>query len=367
MFINLTAPINDRSYGLCGLNLTKSLVELGHEVALFIIGQPLLTNQKDTEVIAQCYLNQERYDSNAASVRLWHQFDLAQHVGRGIRAGFPIFELDDFNEREKWHLSQQDILLCCSNWAKKILQKYVDREIFVVPLGVDKSIFNINNSSLNEHVDQNADYDSNRGVVRFLNIGKIEYRKGHDILVNAFCDAFEPTDNVQLFMSWSNPFLSDEETAEWTKLYKESKLGEKIIFLPWLPDQSNLVKLIGKVNCGIFPSRAEGWNLPALEMLACGKSVIATDYGGHTEFLDSENAELVEIDELEDAFDGKWFFGQGKWAQIGDRQYAQLVYHMRQVYNKYRQNPKHINQKGVETADKFSWQNSAEKLVEAIS
>jgi hypothetical protein len=39
----------------------------------------------------------------------------------------------------------------------------------------------------------------------FLNVGKWEYRKGHDVLLEAFNKAFEPTDNVRLVMNCHNP------------------------------------------------------------------------------------------------------------------------------------------------------------------
>ena len=68
---------------------------------------------------------------------------------------------------------------------------------------------------------------------------------------------------------------------------------------------------MSQTDCGVFPARAEGWNLELLEMMSCGKNVIATNYSSHTEFCNSENCMLVETTELEDAHDGKWFRGQG--------------------------------------------------------
>ena len=74
----------------------------------------------------------------------------------------------------------------------------------------------------------------------------------------------------------------------------------------------------------MFPSLAEGWNLEALEMMACGKQVIITDFSAHTEFCTKENADLVSISDTEPAFDGKWFFGQGNWAKIGEKEILDL-------------------------------------------
>lgn len=56
------------------------------------------------------------------------------------------------------------------------------------------------------------------------------------------------------------------------------------------------------------------------------------------------------------------FSGQGKWAKIGEQQKEQIINHMRYAYNnRLSQNPK-----GVETAKKYSWANSARIIMDII-
>ena len=62
------------------------------------------------------------------------------------------------------------------------------------------------------------------------------------------------------------------------------------------------------------------------------KPVIATNYSAHTEYLTPENSYLVEIDNLTEAKDDKFFDGFGKWAHLEDRQYEQMIEQMRYVY-----------------------------------
>jgi glycosyltransferase involved in cell wall biosynthesis len=124
---------------------------------------------------------------------------------------------------------------------------------------------------------------------------------------------------------------------------------------------------MASTDCGIFPSRAEGWNLELLEMMSCGKHVIATDYSAHTEFCTQENSLLVTIEEKETAYDGKWFTGNcGEWAKLGDNQVEQMVVHMRDIHKRKQSDSLGINKGGVATAKKFSWSNSAAKAIEAI-
>jgi glycosyltransferase involved in cell wall biosynthesis len=115
-------------------------------------------------------------------------------------------------------------------------------------------------------------------------------------------------------------------------------------------------------DCGIFPSRAEGWNLELLEMMSLGKPVITTNYASHTEFCTKDNAYLVDITEKEEAYDGKWFNGEGNWAKIDQSHKDQFIEYMKYVYT----NKINTNKIGIETAEKYNWKNTANCISAAI-
>ena len=356
--INLIAPINNLGYGITGLNVLKSLSRKA-EVSLWPISQPQVTSQEDAEVVQRAVNNAETPDWSAPCIRIWHQHDMSQFVGRGEKIGFPIFELDEFKPIEKHHLSYLDKIFVCSEWAKDVVCDQIEFDpnlVFIVPLGVDSDVFSptpIDNGQNNDTI--------------FFNCGKWEVRKGHDVLSRAFNKAFEPQDNVQLHMMCDNPFCDEKETYEWQSLYKNAKLGENIKLIGRVESSQDVYNIMSKVDCGVFPSRAEGWNLEALELLSCGKHVIITDYSAHTEFCTKENAHLVTIDKKEKAFDGKWFDGKaGSWACLGNDQIDQLVEHMRKVHKDKQEGSLEINEAGIKTAQKFSWDNSAEKILSSV-
>ena len=121
---------------------------------------------------------------------------------------------------------------------------------------------------------------------------------------------------------------------------------------------------MSQVDCGVFPSRAEGWNLELLEMMSLGKHVITTDYSAHTEFCTKENSGLVSIKEKEPAFDNKWFFGQGNWAKISSHEKWDLsMKMMRFILDKKGT----INQAGIDTAKRFSWSNTANIITDILN
>ncbi len=140
MNLNLMAPVNQLGYGVAGLNTLKALQSQGLNVSFFPIGQPQVVTQEDAEAVKRGMEAAKLFDVNAPCVRMWHQHDMAQFVGRGKHIGFPIFELDTFNELEKHHLNSCDELMVCSQWANG---KGLRLSLFPVrnsPFGVDMNI-----------------------------------------------------------------------------------------------------------------------------------------------------------------------------------------------------------------------------------
>lgn len=351
--LNYLAPINPLGYGVVGLNLFMALLKQDVDVKLWPIGQVDVAPSY-VSFLQEAVDTRHAYKTRAPSLRVWHQHDLAQHVGRGVHIGYPIFELDQFTKVEQGEVEAMDYVFVCSQWAKAIVHdqcpKLHDTSVVVVPCGVDRQIFNENVGAPDPN------------WTTFLNIGKWEYRKGHDILVEAFSRAFEPRDKVRLWMMNHNPFLSAEQTKEWEGMYKNSPMGGQINILPRVRTHYEVAQIMAEADCGVFPSRAEGWNLELLEMMSMGKQVITTDYSAHTEFCFPGNAHLIPIDELEDAYDGV-FFGDdtvGQWAALGNDQQDALVEHLRSVHG----NKNAQNTDGISTAKRFSWEAAADRILE---
>lgn len=353
MNINLTSPVNMVSYGLTGCNILAALIELGHRLSLWPIG-PIEAHPKHHAALRAALESAKRYDPNAPSVRLWHAFDLAQHVGKGPRVGFPIFELNRFNEVEKHQLRNQDMLLVCSEWARQIVaDNDISTPVKVVPLGVDADIFRP--SPLPD------------GPTVFMQIGKWELRKGMLNTLQAFNRAFTPKDDVRLEMVCDNPFLDKNGNWEWGKMFLSSPMGKagKISVHERIPTQEGLAALMAQAHVGVFPSLAEGWGLPETEMMAMGRPVIMTNYAGHTAFANDASL-LIEGTELETAYDGIWFHGQGEWLTFGEPQMEQLVAHMRQLHSQ-RDRIITMGKKAAEYMGGFSWKRTSEAIVNGVS
>lgn len=348
MIIN--TPINHLGYGRVGYQICKTLSAQNKLEAIFPIGDPEL----------DLYSELQTYDwrimgdyPKGPVVRIWHQHDVHNRLnGDFSHTGFPFFELDNLVNVERLSMNSCDKIYVASEWAKQVcIDNNIDAPISVVPLGVDRSIFNEHNNV--SHVN-----------TVFFNCGKWEIRKGHDVLLQAFKKAFEPQDSVELWMMCDIPFENLKHINDhWHNYYMQDS-RYKIRLIPRQSSHSSVYNVMRKVDCGVFPARAEGWNLEALELLSCGKHLIITDYSAHTEYVNEYNSKRLHIKELESAHDGIWFNGQGRWAKITDDVIDQMVEHMRSIHKSKQEGQLHQNDAGIQMAQHLSWENTIQKMQE---
>lgn len=352
--LNLFCPINGTGYGITSLNITKALSEKDLDISLFPIGNSIdVNNEQEHNLIKQLLANNARFSYSAPCLKIWHQYDLATRIGNGHYYTFPFFEVDKLNEREIHNLNYADFIFVASEWGKKVLQNNnITKPIYVAPLGVNMDIFNVPNNKIRFEKDKYI----------FFHIGKWEHRKSQDILLQAFDRAFDINDNVELYLLPFNPFLNEQENQYWFNLVEQCRLKDKIKIFGRLQTQYQVAQFIDACDCGVFVSRAEGWNNEIIETMAMNKPVIATNYSAHTEYCNNKNAYLIDINETEPANDGKWFNGLGNWAKIGNSQIEQIVHYMKYVYT----NRIDTNEHGVLTAQKYSWQNTANIIQQTL-
>ena len=346
--MNIVSPIDSYTgYGITGYNIWNQIYNINKNSLLFPIGNINPENGWNIENIRNGINTRNNFDVKSPCFKLWHGNDFFTKThGNGKYGVLSFFEIDKLTDVEKYSYNIPDIIFMPSEWAKRVLEENgIKKPIVVCPMGVDTTVFNGETPKDKEE----------KNTYIFINIGKFEIRKGHDILVDLFNSAFDENDDVELWMINHNPFLNKEQMEQWYNLYKNSKLSSKIRFFPRIPDQKTLAKIMSYADCGVFPSRAEGWNNEAIEMMAMDKPIIITNYSAHTQFCNKDNSYLVDIDDVEPAQDGVWFYGDGNWALIEQKQIDQFIEHMRHVYkNNIRDN---IN--GLKTAINLSWYNTA--------
>jgi len=185
-----------------------------------------------------------------------------------------------------------DELWVPSKFVKRVLVRSGVREerVRVIPNGVDPKLFTPKGGRARPQ------------AVRqflFLFVGGVIRRKGIDLLLRAYRDAFDPGDDVTLLVT-----ALGSQAA-----YQHNSLHEQVKSAAWNPtfphvelltgelDDSTLANLYRGCDAFVLPYRAEGFCMPVLEAMACGKPVITTAEGPSQDFCSSATEYLVPAHE----------------------------------------------------------------------
>jgi len=349
--LNILAPINSLGYGVAAKNTSRFLTKF-FDVSLFSLGNPNFESEEEYNLLAGLLQNSPKsFDATAPCLKIFHEFRMAERVGKGDLIAYSFFELNKMNDIKRHHLSQCDKIIVSSEWAKSIVENQVpNTKVYVAPLGVDHTVF----------------YPTNTPQKKFIifNCGKWEIRKGHDIILEVFQKAFPENQDVELWMMTQNPVASPEYNKKWNDYYRQDF---RVKLLDRVPTHRQLAQIMNQTSCGFFPSRAEGWNLELLEMMACGKPVVTTDYASHTQFCTADNSIKFKPTKLEEAIDNTYFKGgDGEWASLDDLK-DNFVESLRSLYKDWQTDGTILNQHGIVSAQKLNWINTAKHVAGAIN
>jgi len=164
-----------------------------------------------------------------------------------------------------------------------------------------------------------------RGTV-FLSVFEWRYRKGWDVLLRAWANAFGPDDDVTLLLRTYPTDPSDgrdrqtmidmaiDEFLRTSCGKARHEVAPIVALTDTLPD-SALPSLYTTAHAFVLPTRGEGWGRPFMEAMASGLPVIATRWSAHLEFMNDANSLLLDIEGLEDVNDPSLplYVGQ-RWA-----------------------------------------------------
>lgn len=355
MNLNFMGPVNTLGYGVTTVNIVYQLLKKGHDVSLFVTG-PTAPEPKYTEMVLSQSIavdgswdprRKHSYDPAAPMIRNFHEFNMAFPPGTGKRIAWPFFEINKLRPVAIRFLNSVDAIASASAWKDTVFRDNdVTTKLFRAPQGVDTDVF------------RPMDIPKLDKTYKFFTVGKFETRKGHPELIKAFKAAFPTEHDVMLYMMVNNPFmgpLSDVATV----IAELSGRDSRIHIVPPVASHHEVAVMMNRIDCAVFPTRGEGWGLPILEALACGRPVISTFVTSHKEFVDDTVALEVETEGLAPARDGQFFHGDGEWYTPSVLSLAQR---MRQAYDEKRT----TNPAGRVRAMEFTWSKAADMLLEGV-
>ena len=129
-----------------------------------------------------------------------------------------------------------------------------------------------------------ADY-----VVLF--VGKLAHFKGVDVLLNA-ARLYEEKSGGRI----ATIIAGDGELADDLKRHAKKNKLRNVHFMGFVPI-TRLNELYSMADVAVVPSRREPFGLVAIEALACGCPVVATNQGGLPDIISNEVGSLVDVDD----------------------------------------------------------------------
>jgi glycosyltransferase involved in cell wall biosynthesis len=212
-----------------------------------------------------------------------------RNIGRCV---FDNADIADF----AGHLGKFDALLCGSNWNAGILRGQTGRDVNVIFEGIDPSLFC---PGARSGVMDPAKFYIFSG-------GKVELRKGQDLVLRAFKEFSKRHDNAVLVTAWHSPWpkiavgfkgtldapleLDDKGFVNIKKWVTDNGIDpSRVVEIYNTPNQL-MPTLLREMHVALQPSRAESCtNLPAMEAMACGVPVIVGDNTGMKDLITEDN------------------------------------------------------------------------------
>jgi D-inositol-3-phosphate glycosyltransferase len=184
-------------------------------------------------------------------------------------------------ETEKALLQKADCVIATTPTEKNLLHSFyqvAQEKIKIIPCGVNTAVF--------RPLNRNAAKDDARKTILF--VGRFEETKGLGILLQAIVMLKKRNPlfmkNLRLMIGGGDPLdipqttLSTEK-KQYQAFIAEHSLSEHVQFLGPLQHEE-LAQYFSEASATIVPSYYESFGLVAIEAMACGCPVIASDTGG---------------------------------------------------------------------------------------
>ncbi|MEC4896140.1 MAG: tetratricopeptide repeat protein, partial [Oscillatoria sp. PMC 1050.18] len=258
-----------------------------------------------------------------------------------------------------------DLIVVGSSWNEQVLRSKGITNVTTVQQGIEPTIF---------HPAPKANLLRDRFVI--FSGGKLEYRKGQDIVIAAFKKFHNHYPEALLMVAWHNfwpQFIRGIERAGHVRGIPQVDRNKRLQIVDWLahnnipkdavidigPTANNLMgQVVREADVALFPNRCEGGtNLVAMECMACGIPTILSANTGHLDLIQTNNCyPLHQQSKVEPI---PQFPGTEGW---GESDIDEIVAILETVY----QNREQAQQKGTQAAQfmqNWTWEKQIQRLL----
>lgn len=252
-----------------------------------------------------------------------------------VMPGNVNFDVEEFDKEIKKSLEKSDVIITVSNSAKKDIIKYYgkkyEKKIKIVEPGVDLSKYKQKFST--EYIKKTlSKLDINKNDEFMFTIGTLQRRKNILNIIKAFNKYKNNNSKLKLVIA-GNP---GDNYQKIINEYNSSKYKNDIKVLNYISEEEKIV-FYKNAKIFIFPSFYEGFGMPIVEAMAAGIPVITSNISSMPEVLGDAGILVnpYSIEEISKAIE---------------------------KYDTNKKLRKESIEKGYIQCQKFTWDNSVEKL-----
>lgn len=174
-----------------------------------------------------------------------------------------------------------DEVWASSTFLEEMYKRSADKPVHLVPLAVSVD-------RIKRHPRKYYGLPENKYLFLYVfDFNSSVARKNPMAAVNAFKQAFPQTDKtVGLVLKTMN---ANPDNLEWQEFLNECKSDKRIQVLTETMDRPDVLGLIDCCDNYVSPHRAEGFGRSIAEAILLGKSVIATNYSGNIDYVESKS------------------------------------------------------------------------------
>lgn len=195
-------------------------------------------------------------------------------------------------------LRDQDIIVTPSEWSRQKIIRFgfPQEQVHVVHHGVDSDYFRPSPESERSLIRNQLGIKDDEYC--FLNIGAMSINKAIDVLVKAFARVAIQYPRVRLVLKDQSSLYGIQaqqvvqDSLRTLSTAEAAAVTQRVVIMNQNLDLDQLRALHGASDCYVSPYRAEGFNLPVLEAMACGSPVLVTDGGATDEFVKDAESKI---------------------------------------------------------------------------
>jgi glycosyltransferase involved in cell wall biosynthesis len=201
---------------------------------------------------------------------------------------------------------------------------------------------------------------------RFLFVGGGLWRKGVDLLLDAYRGTFSSRDNVVLIIKDlpQQQFYIDQGVGRIIREIQKDPNAPEVFHMQTVLEPGELPGFYAACDCLVHPYRGEGFGLPVLEAMACGVPVITTAGGSTDDFCSPDQVFLIPSTRREFNPKDIKLAGGGGWVLEPDLNALQM--HMREVFEKNNAAKERALSVSEHVRSHYGWENVAQKLIARI-